>query len=265
MGPRVNPDVNKLQEQLDLMNKLYQRELTRRRQFHRAVIQQTGFDAGAAQPDFMPIQIQYAQQPQGTYVVCGSMLGGDMITKLEFVGTLSDTNCHRVFIKDFYKSWYQDGLMGLTENRNDTIGFLRSLLENFPRPLTFVGSSSGGYAALLFGHALDAERIVTFGAQTLLTRNIVAAYGDSRVSSFRFDYNLPENDLRKILIERPLTGQAELHFAARNRLDARQHQYVADLPNVTTISHDIRMHAVAVRLRAQGKLKDAIVPPEILI
>ncbi|MDO6588672.1 MULTISPECIES: hypothetical protein [Rhodobacterales] len=242
---------------------LYRRELGRRRRFQRLLIQAEGFNAYTTQPDFMPVRIKRSPAPRGTFLICGSMGGGDMISKLEFEGTLSSVNCDQIYIKDFEKIWYQNGLMGMTENREETINFLKSLLQDFPRPLTVLGASAGGYAALLFGHALDAERIVTFGAQTLLTRHVVRVYSDPRDHRTRFRHDMPENDLRKVLIENPLSGHAEMHFSDKNKLDTRQHGYLADLPNITQIAHDSRPHNVSIRLKAQGKLIDILDPPEV--
>jgi hypothetical protein len=242
---------------------LYRRELGRRQRFQRLLIQAEQFNPYATQPDFMPVRIKRTPDPRGTFLICGSMNGGDMISKLEFEGTLSSVNCDQIYIKDFEKVWYQNGLMGMTESREETIGFLKSLVHDFPRPLTVIGASAGGYAALLFGHALDAERIVTFGAQTLLTRYVVRVYSDPRDHRTRFRHDMPGNDLRKILIERPLSGHAEMHFSGKNKLDTRQHGYLADLPNITQIAHDSRPHNVSIRLKAQGKLKDVLDPPEV--
>lgn len=68
-----------------------------------------------------------------------------------------------IFLRDLHKQWY---LSGINESINDpkkVFEFLRIETQGY-RVIT-IGSSAGGYAALLFGSMLNCERIYTFNAQ----------------------------------------------------------------------------------------------------
>jgi hypothetical protein len=68
-----------------------------------------------------------------------------------------------IFIRDLHKQWY---LSGINDNLNDPeklLHFLKNETEGY-RVIT-VGSSAGGFAALLFGNMLECERIYAFNAQ----------------------------------------------------------------------------------------------------
>ena len=68
-----------------------------------------------------------------------------------------------IFLRDLHKQWY---LSGINESLNDpkkVLDFLRS--ETIGYRVITIGSSAGGYAALLFGSMLECERIYAFNAQ----------------------------------------------------------------------------------------------------
>lgn len=68
-----------------------------------------------------------------------------------------------IFLRDLHKQWY---LSGINESLNDpkkVLDFLRS--ETIGYRVIAIGSSAGGYAALLFGSMLECERIYAFNAQ----------------------------------------------------------------------------------------------------
>jgi hypothetical protein len=256
----VDRETQLLAGKLQSLSRQYHQERKVRRELQQKLIETDGFSENSISQAFMPIQTIRSKGAVGTILVCGSMRGGDNHNTLEFSGVLSGCKYEQVFIKDFYKTWYQHGLMGVTKDRRETITFLQSFLDEFPRPMTVVGASSGGYAALLFGHALEAERIVTFGAQTKITNAVVKAYGDKGSSALKCSRSAQETDLRKVYLAKPYCGNAELHFAARNNLDARQHAYFSGLPNVMLKPHKFKTHNVAVRLRTQGILRGQIIP-----
>lgn len=245
---------------LETITTMYFRERNLRRSLQHRLVQEVGLDKAAPTDTFLPVRSIRVDNARGTFLVCGSMASGDTTEKLEFEGTLQDTAYDRVHIKDFHQSWYCRGLIGLTDNRAETIAFLKDYLKDFPRPLTVVGSSSGAYAALLFGHRLNADRIIAFSPQTKLTRNIVNTFGAYRAGNTDFEINAIESDLRRLFEETPLSGTAELHFANKNALDKRQCKHLAGLPNVALVPYKFEGHNIARWLRNRDAM-DAIFWP----
>jgi len=68
-----------------------------------------------------------------------------------------------IFIRDLFKQWY---LQGINKNINSPTR-LREFLEKetYGYQTIMIGSSAGGYAAVLYGSILKAKKIITFNPQ----------------------------------------------------------------------------------------------------
>lgn len=75
--------------------------------------------------------------------------------------------CKHIFIRDVYKQWYLHGINNELDSIEKLTGFLKKEIEGFDA--YFIGSSAGGYAAVLLGSILNAKRIYTFNNQFFLT------------------------------------------------------------------------------------------------
>ena len=68
-----------------------------------------------------------------------------------------------IFLRDLHKQWYLTGINETLNNPEKILNFLKKETLGF-RVIT-IGSSAGGYAALLFGSLLNCERIYAINAQ----------------------------------------------------------------------------------------------------
>ena len=68
-----------------------------------------------------------------------------------------------IFIRDIHKQWYFTGINENLNTPDKLLEFLKSETEGYR--VQAVGSSAGGYAALLFGNLLKCERVYAFNAQ----------------------------------------------------------------------------------------------------
>jgi hypothetical protein len=68
-----------------------------------------------------------------------------------------------IFIRDIHKQWYLGGINATLDNPLKVLDFLKKETAGY-RTIT-IGSSAGGYGALLFGSLLGCERIYAFNAQ----------------------------------------------------------------------------------------------------
>lgn len=75
--------------------------------------------------------------------------------------------CKHIFIRDVYKQWYLHGINVELDSIEKLSNFLKKEIEGFDT--YFIGSSAGGYAAVLLGSMLNAKRIYTFNNQFFLT------------------------------------------------------------------------------------------------
>lgn len=68
-----------------------------------------------------------------------------------------------IFIRDIRKQWYIGGINATLDSPSKLLDFLK--VETAGYRIFTVGSSAGGYAAVLFGSLLNANRVYAFNAQ----------------------------------------------------------------------------------------------------
>lgn len=109
--------------------------------------------------------------------------GGEGKIPLEFVNTLHENKLADIaggpllviFMRDRSKSWYFKGVQGVSDSLRGTVAFLKSEAEKIPLPrrVILLGSSMGGYGAILHGALLakagvPVDHIVAFSPQIYL-------------------------------------------------------------------------------------------------
>lgn len=75
-------------------------------------------------------------------------------------------DCTRIFVRDFKKSWYLCGINQELDTADKLASKLRELSAG--TSVITIGSSAGGFAAVLFGCLLGAEAVLTFSGQFTL-------------------------------------------------------------------------------------------------
>jgi len=82
---------------------------------------------------------------------------------------LSHCSTNKLFIRDPTKGWYNGKISGLSEDANELKKVIERVTSAFDKgKITILGSSMGGYAALLFGLQLKVGRILVFSPQVTL-------------------------------------------------------------------------------------------------
>lgn len=88
---------------------------------------------------------------------------------------------NRVFLRDSHCRWYQHGVVGLGESFLEVARHLARLIRLVrPSSVITLGQSMGGYAAVLFGLILQADRTVAFGPLSSLRSAQAIADDDLR-------------------------------------------------------------------------------------
>ncbi|WP_179351492.1 hypothetical protein [Winogradskyella vidalii] len=88
----------------------------------------------------------------------------------EFFNIMKDKPYTKVFVKDNQQSWYHKGIEG-SDDINTTVILLKKILTSLDylnKKVVFVGNSAGGYAAIVFGVLLEADKVLAFAPQTFL-------------------------------------------------------------------------------------------------
>ncbi len=116
--------------------------------------------------------------------------------KFEFYGTRIKNSKH-IFLRDIRNNWYRDGINTNLNSREKLLEFLKEQTKGLD--IITVGSSAGGYAALLYGNLLNAKKIFAFSPlpenandEILLLENIK----NSSIPSYVLCPSNLENDIR---------------------------------------------------------------------
>ena len=123
-----------------------------------------------------------AEQSRDLVIACTSYGGHSApADRFEWTRVLAPAACHKIFLRDSMQHWFQGGLLGFSHSLEDTIEKLRAFIaaRGITRILT-LGSSMGGYGALLLASLLRAERTIAFAPQTSMEFGWMSSIGDLR-------------------------------------------------------------------------------------
>ena len=104
------------------------------------------------------------------YYVFHGMAGGLGIQPLTVLRETGLIHNNLILLKDYYRFFYQAGLNREITDVDAIIARLRRCREELPhvRQTFCCGPSSGGYAAILFGHYLQVDVVYAFAPVTLI-------------------------------------------------------------------------------------------------
>lgn len=178
----------------------------------------------------------------------------------EFWSMLDPRPANVFLVKDFLQCAYQQGLLGLSADVPSTAALLRGLLPAGQRRLATMGSSAGGFAAILFGVLLGADRILTFGPQTIITAKVFDHY-DNQQSTFA---DVVKNgrdwlDLAALLRANPgFGGQIRLYYAQDYEMDRVAAARLRGFDCVELVAVPGKTHGVARALLRDGSFGAAL-------
>jgi pimeloyl-ACP methyl ester carboxylesterase len=99
----------------------------------------------------------------------------------EFLSATEAFPVKRLFVRDPRQAWYHCGMPQHGWTLTSVVESLQKLIsEHDVDRLVVVGSSSGGYAALVFGTLLGADTVLSFAPQTVLDLETLASMDDHR-------------------------------------------------------------------------------------
>ena len=164
----------------------------------------------------------------------GMARGLNELANFEFVKTTAQMPVSKVFVRDPHFCFYHRGI----DANCHSIPGLRTQLslvleECSPTRLVCLGVSAGGFAALLFGHLLGADKVHAFGPQTVL---LPGEFQDHTVETSPLQQlSLSEEDdfrdLRKLLATHNGKTSYNIHIG-RDRCDELHAQALENLPGV---------------------------------
>lgn len=209
-----------------------------------------------------------AQTSSDTLVVFFAGLGGNSPhTKFQFVDSsereIDDVN--RIFVRDVSKSWYQNGAPPCTASVGDLCLELKHrIADSGATKVVFVGSSMGGYAAILYSALLGIGSAIAFSPQTFVGPLNRLAYFDHRwmrpiaktwVTSFGRDRCW---DLLPVLRRKQPPVGITVYYAAKHRLDRAHAMRLAEVPNVNLVGIEGHDHNIVRAVRDTDRLRGVL-------
>lgn len=150
-----------------------------------------------------------------------------------------------IFVRDVYKQWYLEGVSSTCDTVDKTLSLLKEKAKGYDSCVC-VGSSAGGFAAVLFGSLLGAERILAFNPQFTLSP-FLKEESSPLLNPILWRNKDDENvsiyyDLKDIVnaYKRPVY----YFLSARSEKDLIQHQYICDCEAVKTIFFNTANHGI---------------------
>ena len=163
------------------------------------------------------------------------------INKFEWYGTRIDKGAKHIFLRDIKKQWYLTGVNQEYNSIKKLSQFLKKETEGYK--VITLGSSAGGYAAVLFGSLLNAECIYTFNGQFQIADLLQSSVEAINPIIFREQFNPAINQYFSLrsFIKKP--NCIFYFFSDRSKIDINQFNHIADL-GVQTISFRTSHHGI---------------------
>ncbi|CAM4099553.1 Alpha/beta hydrolase [Zobellia roscoffensis] len=159
----------------------------------------------------------------------------------EWYGTRINNVYKHIFFRDILKQWYLKGVNEELCSIEKVVTFLKT--ETKGCSIVTLGSSSGGFAAVLFGSLLNAKKVLSFNGQfevksLLNTSNetidpILFRYRDSALVNY---YDI------KPLIN--LNVDIFYFYSNGSDWDIKQHSHIKDLRGLNIISFKTNHHGI---------------------
>ena len=175
----------------------------------------------------------------------------------EFLETTQILGYSRILLKDKYRMFYHYGVDRKRRDWPTLLAYLRSEIARLGAKTIFsIGSSSGGYAALIAGHYLKADYVHAFGPQTKIAID-PEGIRNALLPKRRLKLSVSARTLREVLDLVPVLQNSNgkthyfVHYCSAHQADREFAERVIGLPSVTTLGYPCDIHQVAICLAKQ--------------
>jgi hypothetical protein len=189
------------------------------------------------------------------YYVFHGMAGGLGIQPLTVLRETGLIHNNMVLLKDYYRFFYQAGLNPEITDVNAIIARLRRCREELPHVTqTFCsGPSSGGYAAILFGHYLQVDVVYAFAPVTLINVDDLKKYGGCKDVGRITEQH---RDLARLLAKHNGRTRYKLFYCDGHGRDRAYAERLQHLPGVELCPQAGTTHNVIQAIHESGRLRE---------
>jgi len=208
-------------------------------------------------------------QPTSDVLLIG--FAGLQLTKVvpsfHWVGAFDRLSVSKLFVRDLRQTFYQCGIPGIADGAIGVAQYLRAYVRGRGiRHTVCIGTSAGGYAALLFGHLIGADEVHAFSPLTKLPTRTpaqmvqLAAHGNW--SLFKVQLRLYTGrkmdretfDLPRFMAAGNGRTRYHVYYGTGHERDMRHSLAIAQVPGVTLHSYESADHQLVTHLRDSDEL-----------
>ena len=189
------------------------------------------------------------------YYIFHGMAGGLGIQPLTVLRESGLIQNNLVLLKDYYRFFYQAGLNRDITDVDAIIARLRRCREELPhvRQTFCCGPSSGGYAAILFGHYLKVDVVHAFAPVTLLNLEDLKRFGGSK-EVWRITEE--HRDLARLLAKHNGRTRYKIFYCDGHVRDRNYAARLEGLPGVELCPQPGTTHNVIQAIHERGRLRE---------
>jgi hypothetical protein len=213
------------------------------------------------------IIVEKGADPTRLIIAFTGFQGALNVPTFDFFSATGRSDASRILLRDPWQLLYLVGCWPDEPGLKRLLARLRREIASLgPRHITCVGTSSGGYAAMLFGHLLGVDRVHAFAPTVYGSAWVTLMHGDweqfrKRVmprhlllellmapSTWRY------RDLSRTLREWNGITEFTVHVCSQNEHDMSRVETFRALPHVDILAHPCSTHQVAKYLVRSGQL-----------
>jgi len=161
--------------------------------------------------------------------------------RYEWYGTRVKYAHKHIFIRDIYKQWYLTGINGNINSPEKLLSFLKTETKGYE--IITLGSSAGGFAAVLYGSLLKAQLMLSFNGQFEIKSLLKTSTESVDPILFRFNKHKKLLDFFDV---KPFINNAKnifYFYSNGSDIDSRQKKHITDI-KLNTISFKTSHHGV---------------------
>ncbi|HEX6574419.1 MAG TPA: hypothetical protein VF042_05560 [Gemmatimonadaceae bacterium] len=212
--------------------------------------------------------VEEGRDPSRLIIAFTGFHGGLNVPVFDFIGATGMTSASRILLRDQHQVLYLKGCRPEEPSFAKLLARLeREIRALGARHVTCVGTSGGGFAAILFGHLLGVDRVHAFAPTILGSVALSIRHGDwpnvlQRSAPRHLLLELTHPWLWKYLdlptLMKEWNGRTEftIHVCRERADDMTRVERLRGIPHVSIEAHPCSTHQVAKYLVRSGRLID---------
>lgn len=146
-----------------------------------------------------------------------------------------------IFLRDIFKQWYLRGINASIDSPEKLSAFLSQETKGYEQIVT-LGSSAGGYAAILYGSLIGAHTVFAFNPQFEITSLLKRS--SEAINPLVFRLNGNKNKWYDILPYMNPNTEIYYFYSKNSQWDKEQHSHIIPMQNLHQICFRSAHHGI---------------------